>query len=73
MPVRKLRSVEDMPGPEPRPPLQAENLRLAFALMDLTHRLHPVRRRPGVRKFRSREDALTHGEGEDVSASNRTR
>ena len=58
MPVRKFRSVEDMPGPEPRPSLQAENLRLAFGLMDLTHRLHPVRRRPGVRKFRSREDAL---------------
>jgi hypothetical protein len=67
MPVRKFRSVEDMPGPEPRSPLQAENLRLAFGLMDLTHRLHPVRRRPGVRKFRSREDALAIREREDLS------
>jgi hypothetical protein len=49
-----------MPGPEPRPSLQALNLRLAFGLMDLTHRLHPVQRRPGVRKFRSREDALAN-------------
>jgi hypothetical protein len=60
MPVRKFRSEEDMPGPEPRPSLQALNLRLAFGLMDLTHRLHPVQRRPGVRKFRSREDALAN-------------
>ncbi len=58
MPVRKFRSVEDMPGPEPRPPLQAENLRLAFGLMELTNRLRPAPRRPGVRKFRSRDDSL---------------
>jgi len=66
MPVRKFRSVEDMPGPEPRPSLQAENLRLAFGLMDLTRRLHPVRRRPGVRKFRSSEEALASSSKTDA-------
>ena len=57
MGVRKFRSVEDMPGPPPRPPLKGENLRLAIGLMDLAHRLHPRKRSPGVRKFRSFEEA----------------
>ncbi len=57
MGVRKFRSVADMPGPPPRPPLDAENLRLAFGLMEFTERLHPSRRRPGVRKFRSHDEA----------------
>jgi len=57
MAVRKFRSVADMPGPPPRPPLQEENLRLAFGLMALTYRLHPARRAAGVRKFASYDDA----------------
>ncbi len=57
MAVRKFRSVADMPGPPPRPPLQEENLRLAFGLMELTGRLRPARRVAGVRKFRSLEEA----------------
>jgi hypothetical protein len=61
MPVRKFRSVEDMPGPTPRPPLLAENLRLAFGLMELTRRLRPQRRKPGVREFRSLDGARGPG------------
>lgn len=56
MGVRKFRSVADMPGPPPRPPLEPENLRIAFELMELTARLNPVRRPRGVRKFRSHDE-----------------
>lgn len=38
MGVRKFRSVEEMPGPEPRTPLDPENLKIAFDLMETTHR-----------------------------------
>jgi hypothetical protein len=33
MPVRKFRSVEEMPGPPALPPLDPDNLRLALSLM----------------------------------------
>ena len=55
--VRKFRSVADMPGPPPREPLDAENLRLAFGLMEFANRLNCKRRAPGLRKFRSYEEA----------------
>lgn len=58
MGVRKFRSVEEIPGPPRRSPLDPENLRLAFGLASVAHGLHPVRRRPGVRKFRSWDEAL---------------
>jgi hypothetical protein len=57
MGVRRFRSVADMPGPQPRPPLREENLRLAFGLMTLANRLRPARRPAGVRKFASYDDA----------------
>ena len=58
MGVRKFRSVEEMPGPPRRPPLDPENLRLAFGLASLAHGLHPLRTEAGVRKFRSWDEAL---------------
>jgi len=58
MGVKKFRSVEDMPGPAPRTPLDPDNLRLAFGLMSLAHGLHPIVYTPGVKKFRSWEEAL---------------
>jgi hypothetical protein len=50
--VRKYRSAAEVPAPLPLPPLDPENLRLACQLSSLEN-LRPVRRTPGVRKFRS--------------------
>ena len=58
MGVRKFRSVEEMPGPSRRPPLDPENLRLALGLASLAHGLYPLRTQAGVRKFRSWDEAL---------------
>ncbi len=58
MGVRKFRTAADMPGPEPRPPLDPENLRIAFGLMAFALRLAGVIQKPGVRRFRSWNDAL---------------
>lgn len=60
MSVRKYRSVEDMPGVRPLPPLDPDNLRIACELTELAYALHPWRFEPGVRKFRSMEDANEH-------------
>lgn len=65
MPVRKFRSVEEMPGPAPREPLDPENLKIAFDLMGATHRLARQRRPPGVRKFRSWNELLLTREREE--------
>jgi hypothetical protein len=54
-----------MPGPEPRTPLDPENLRIAFDLMGAMHRLAGLRRRPGVRKFRSWNELLLAREREE--------
>lgn len=66
MGVRKFHSVEEMPGPAPREPLDPENLRIAFGLMETAHRLAGVRRRPGVRKFRSWDELLLAKERDEV-------
>ncbi len=58
MGVRKFHSVEEMPGPPPRKPLDPENLRIAFGLSSLANGLCPIRLRPGVRKFHSWDEAL---------------
>ena len=58
MGVRKFRSVAEMPGPAARTPLDPDNLRIVFGLMSLTHRLARVRHAPGVRRFRSWDEAL---------------
>lgn len=57
MPVRRFRSVADMPPPPPYRPLDPDNLRTAFALIRFLHRLRPWRYQRGVRKFRSLEAA----------------
>jgi hypothetical protein len=64
MGVRKFHSVEEMPGPAPLPRLDPENLRIAFGLSALANRLTPSRRRPGVRKFHSWDEALAAKEAE---------
>lgn len=63
MGVRKFRSVEEMPGPPKRPRLAPENLALALGLSSLAHGLNRSRRKPGVRRFRSWEEALESRRG----------
>ena len=60
MPIRKYRSVADMPGLQPLPPLDSRNLGIACELTELTFALHPWRLEPGVRKYRSLEEAHRH-------------
>jgi hypothetical protein len=57
VPIRKFRSVEEMPGVAPRKPLDPENIRIACELSELAYALNPWRFEPGVRKFRSVEEA----------------
>ena len=60
MPVRKYRSVTEMPDARPLRPLDPENLRIACELTELTFALHPWKFEPGVRKYRSVEEADRH-------------
>lgn len=53
MPVRKFRSIEEMPDAAAAPPLRVENLRAALDLSELARGLRPWRLPAGVRKFRS--------------------
>lgn len=55
--IKKYRSVEEMPGARPPRPLDPENLRIACELSELAYALHPWKFEPGVRKFRSIEEA----------------
>lgn len=57
MPLRKYRSVADMPPQPWRTPLDPVNLRLACDLSALAVRLRPKRFPPGVHKHRSTDDA----------------
>ena len=68
MGVRKFRSVEEMPGPPPLPRLDPENLRIAFGLAALAGGLRPIRRMPGVRKFRSWDEALAAKAGDEAAS-----
>ncbi len=56
MPVRKFRSVEEMPPPPWCTPLDARNLKLAAELSALAMGLRPRRFLPGVHKYRSVEE-----------------
>jgi len=57
MPVRKFRSVEDMPPAAFCAPLDPANIALACRLSDLAAGLDPRRFRQGVHRYRSVEDA----------------
>jgi len=57
MPLRKFRSVEDMPGADWRTPLDPDNLRIAFNLSATTVRLAGRRFPPGVYRYRSITEA----------------
>jgi len=57
MPVRKFRSIEDMPGSRNLPPLEPGNLRAALSLTEVAYGMFPWRFPPGVHKFRSIEEA----------------
>jgi len=63
MPIRKFRSVTEMPGVRPLRPLDPDNLRIACELTELSFALHPWRNEPGVRKFRSLAEANRHHQG----------
>ena len=56
MPIRKFRSVEEMTPLPDRRPFDPENLRLAIAWSHAAMALHPVKRTPGVHKYRSYEE-----------------
>jgi hypothetical protein len=60
MPVRKYRSVADMPGSRPLPTLHPDNIRIACELTELAYALHPWHFEPGVTKFRSLDAANRH-------------
>lgn len=57
MPVRKYRSVEQMPPAAFREPLDPANLRLACELSSTALQLAPRRFPPGVHRYRSITDA----------------
>ena len=57
MPVKKYRSVEEMPGPSALPPLDPENLESALSLTEVACRMSPWRFEPGIHKFRSVDEA----------------
>ncbi len=57
MPIHKYRSVEDMPDLFFRSGSPADNLKAAFELSAICHRLRPWRYPPGVHKFRSVDEA----------------
>lgn len=63
MPVRKYRSVTDMPGVRPLRPLDPRNLEIACELSELAYGLRPWKFEPGVRKFRSIEEAYRYRQG----------
>jgi hypothetical protein len=75
MPLRKFRSVDEMPNAAFRPPLDPDNLRLAFRLSATALRLAPRRFPAGVHKYRSvmeawqRREAWERQEPSDAARS----
>ena len=72
MGVRKFHSVEEMPGPAPLPRLDPDNLRVAFGLASLAGGIRPIVRTPGVRKFRSWNEALAAKEADEIASLRRS-
>lgn len=65
MPVKKYRSVADMPGPPLRQPLDADNLRIACELSETARAFHPRVLAAGVKKFRSARESQQHREQQE--------
>ncbi len=57
MPVRKFRSVAEMPSPAQLTPLDPQNLKLACDLSITAARFRPIRFPAGVYKHRSLSEA----------------
>lgn len=68
MSVRRFRSAADVPAPPALPRLDPQNLRVACELSSL-ERLHPVRRTPGVVRFRSVEEMNRAQERREAEAT----
>lgn len=73
MPVRKYRSVEDMPEPALGTPLDPRNLKLACELSAVAARLAPRRFPPGVHRYRSVAAAYEQREVWERSATSRVK
>jgi hypothetical protein len=73
MPVRKYRSVEEMPEAIVGRPLDPQNLRRACELSAAATRLAPRRFPPGVHRYRSLDQAWEQRELWERSASGRRR
>jgi hypothetical protein len=69
MPVRKFRSITEMPSPPPRPPLDPDNLRIALELSAFAARLCPRQFPTGVHKYRSIEEASRRREAWEEEGS----
>jgi len=69
MPLRKYRSVAEMPSPIWSERLDPENLRRAFDVSALAGRLHPRRFPAGLHKYRSIEDASEARGGWEMHAA----
>lgn len=66
MPLRKYRSVEEMPSPTWSEPLDPDNLRRAGDVSALAARLHPRRFPAGLHKYHSIEEASEARQGWEV-------
>jgi hypothetical protein len=62
VPLAKFHSVEEMPAPPWREPLDPLNLKLAGDLSALATRLRPRRFPPGLHKYHSVEEAARRRE-----------
>lgn len=69
MPLRKYRSVEEMPAPAWCDPLDPANLRRAGDVSALAARLHPRRFPAGLHKYRSIEEASEAREAWEYTTS----
>lgn len=58
MPVRRYRSLDEMPQAGLHPPLDPRNLRLACDLSEIGARLSPLRLPAGVHRYRSIAEAF---------------
>ncbi len=67
MGVRKFRSVTEMPTAKALVPLHPDNLRIVCALMKTSRRLSGFALVPGVRKFRTIEEAEASRQAWEVS------